>query len=146
VPYPVFYGGGYYNYDAPQAQVAGYPQPGDQMQGSPVIIINQYFQPERAPNPVINDYTNVPLPESAASRNADPQQSSSQDTQPIMFLIAMKDHTIYPALAYWVEGDTLNYITTQGTKNSASLDLVDRTFSQQLNRERKVDFGLPEKK
>jgi hypothetical protein len=142
VPYPVFYGGGYYNYDAPPAQMAGYPQPGDQMQASPVVIINQYFRPETA-NPILNDYTNVPLPEAAASRTA---EAPPQDTQPIMFLIAMKDHTIYPALAYWVEGDTLNYITTQGTKNSASLDAVDRAFSQQLNRERKVDFGLPEKK
>jgi hypothetical protein len=126
VPYPVFYGGGYYDYEAPPAQMAGYPQLGDQMQPSPVVIINQYFRPDTA----------NPLAVSAAP----------QDTQPIMFLIAMKDHTIYPALAYWVEGDTLNYITTQGTKNSASLDAVDRPFSQQLNRERKVDFGLPEKK
>jgi len=152
VPYPVFYGGGYYNYDAPPAQVAGYPQSGypqagDQMQGSPVIIINQYFRPDTA-NPVLNDYTNVPLPE-GVSRTPDGQPQGSvgpQDTQPIMFLIAMKDHTIYPALAYWVDGDTLNYITTQGTKNSASLDLVDRDFSQQLNKERKVDFGLPSQK
>jgi hypothetical protein len=148
VPYPVFYGGGYYDYEAPPAQMAGYPQLGDQMQPSPVVIINQYFRPDTA-NPVINDYTNVPLPQ-GVSRTPDGQplavSAAPQDTQPIMFLIAMKDHTIYPALAYWVEGDTLNYITTQGTKNSASLDAVDRPFSQQLNRERKVDFGLPEKK
>jgi hypothetical protein len=149
VPYPVFYGGGYYDYDAPPAQMSGYPQPGDQTQPSPVVIINQYFRPDTA-NPVINDYSNVPLPEAAPrGPGGQPQASNAaapQDTQPIMFLIAMKDHTIYPALAYWVEGDTLNYITTQGTKNSASLDLIDREFSQQLNRERKVDFGLPEKK
>jgi hypothetical protein len=154
VPYPVFYGGGYYNYDAPPAQMAAYPQYGDPNQSSPVVIINQYFRPETA-NPVLHDYTDVPLPE-GVSRGADgqptgaapraTQRDTSQDNQPIMFLIAMKDHTIYPALAYWVEGDTLNYITTQGTKNSASLDAVDRPFSQQLNKERKVDFGLPEKK
>jgi hypothetical protein len=150
VPYPVFYGGGYYDYDAPSAQMAAYPQPGDQMQASPVVIINQYFRPDTA-NPILNDYSNVPLPQ-GVPRGPDGQPQASaepppaQDTQPIMFLIAMKDHTIFPALAYWVEGDTLNYITTQGTKNSASLDLVDRPFSQQLNRERKVEFGLPEKK
>src|SRR6185503_19123094 len=28
VPYPVFYGGSFYDYDAPAAPVAGYPQPG----------------------------------------------------------------------------------------------------------------------
>jgi hypothetical protein len=46
-------------------------------------------------------------------------------------------------VAYWVDGDTLNYITVQGSKNSASLDLVDREFSQQINKERRVEFGLP---
>ena len=52
---------------------------------------------------------------------------------------------IFPAIAYWVEGDTLNYITVQGAKNSVSLDLVDRDFSKQINKERKVEFGLPTK-
>ena len=44
-----------------------------------------------------------------------------------------------------MEGDTLNYITVQGVKNSVSLDLVDRDFSKQINKERKVEFGLPSK-
>jgi hypothetical protein len=71
------------------------------------------------------------------------RQETQQDNQPIMFLIAMKDHTIYPALAYWVEGDTLNYITTEGSRNRATMDLVDREFSKQLNDERHVPFKLP---
>ena len=44
-----------------------------------------------------------------------------------------------------MEGDTLNYITVQGAKNSVSLDLVDRDFSKQINQDRKVEFGLPSK-
>jgi endonuclease YncB( thermonuclease family) len=139
----VFYGGGYYDYEAPPAPVGPYP-PADyqipsgyeQMTQPPVVIINQYFRPDAA-NPVIRDYSNVPLPES--QREAAPQASEPQ----VMFLIAMKDHTIFPAVAYWVDGDTLNYITVQGSKNSASLDLVDREFSQQINKERRVEFGLP---
>ena len=50
---------------------------------------------------------------------------------------------IYAAKAYWVEDRTLNYITVQGSQNSASLDLVDRELSQRLNRNRSVAFGLP---
>jgi hypothetical protein len=62
----------------------------------------------------------------------------------VIFLIAMKDHTIFPAVAYWIEGgDTLNYITTQGVHNRATLDLVDRDFSKLLNDQRRVDFALP---
>jgi hypothetical protein len=151
VPYPVFYGGGYYDYEAPSAPYSqgaypaqsynGYNNGYDQTTQSPVVIINQYFRPDSA-NPVVRDYSNVPLPEPGFQPDA-PQAATGD--QPVMFLIAMKDHTILPAIAYWVEGDTLNYITVQGTKNSASLDLVDREFSKQINQERKVEFGLPSK-
>jgi hypothetical protein len=146
VPYPVFYGGGYYDYEAPPAPVGPYSPsdyqiPGyEQMTQPPVVIINQYFRPDGA-NPVIRDYSNVPLPESAPPSAA---QSQANDQQ-VMFLIALKDHTIFPAVAYWVDGDTLNYITVQGSRNSVSLDLVDREFSKQINQERKVEFGLPSK-
>jgi|SRR5579872_1657776 len=152
VPYPVFYGGGYYDYDAPSAPYAQdngqynnaqYSNGYDQMTQPPVVIINQYFRPDAA-NPVVRDYSNVPLPEPGQFQTppANNDQAATGDQQ-VMFLIAMKDHTIYPAIAYWVEGDTLNYITVQGAKNSVSLDLVDRDFSKQINQERKVEFGLP---
>jgi hypothetical protein len=145
VPYPVFYGGGFYDYEAPPAPVgpdaaAAYQVPGyEQMTQPPVVIINQNFRPDSA-NPVLRDYSNVPLPEPGGQ----PETAQAADQQ-VMFLIAMKDHTIFPAIAYWVEGDTLNYITVQGTKNSASLELVDREFSKQINKERNVEFGLPSK-
>ena len=151
VPYPVFYGGSYYDYDAPSAPMAGYSQysaqyssGADPMTQPPIVIINQYFRPDSA-NPVIRDYSNVPLPEPGPqATNAGDSAANTSEPQ-VMFLIAMKDHTIYPAIAYWVEGDTLNYITVQGSKNSVSLDLVDRDFSKQINKERKVEFGLPSK-
>jgi hypothetical protein len=150
VPYPVFYGGGYYDYEAPPApfgpdaaaayQIQGY----EQMTQPPVVIINQYFKPDTA-NPVLRDYSNVPLPAPGPQSQVNNDDTAATGDQQVMFLIAMKDHTIFPAIAYWVEGDTLNYITVQGTKNSASLDLVDREFSKQINKERKVEFGLPGK-
>jgi len=49
------------------------------------------------------------------------------------------------AAAPAVPAGARNYITVQGVKNSASLDLVDREFSKQINKERKIDFGLPGK-
>jgi len=146
VPYPVFYGGGYYDYDAPPAPVAPYSQYTAQYSNGydqtqpPVVIINQYFTPDTA-NPVVRDYSNVRLPEPGPQ----PETQQPAAEQQVMFLIAMKDHTIFPAIAYWVEGDTLNYITVQGSKNSVSLDLVDRDFSKQINKERNVEFGLPSK-
>jgi hypothetical protein len=153
VAYPVFYGGGYYDYEAPsapyspdaayQGQVPGYGNGYDQTPQPPVVIINQYFKPDTA-NPVMHDYSNAPLPVPGAQQSTNDQTSAAGDRQ-VMFLIALKDHTIFPAVAYWVEGDTLNYITVQGAKNSVSLDLVDRDFSKQINQERRVEFGLPSK-
>jgi hypothetical protein len=93
---------------------------------------------------VVRDYSNVPLPATPPS-NSNTDQTSTAAEQQVIFLVALKDHTIFPAIAYWVEGDTLNYITVQGAKNSVSLDLVDRDFSKQINKERKVEFGLPSK-
>ena len=55
----------------------------------------------------------------------------------------MQDHTIYPVIAYWVQGDTLNYISVEGALNHMSVALVDRSLSKQLNAERNVPFALP---
>ena len=156
VPYPVFYGGYYSGYDAPPAPTqydngydGGYGY-GQQQQPSPVVIINQNFRPD-TPQPVLHDYTDTPLPPAYGGQNQPQSQTQTQDQPPggdsqsIIFLIAMRDHTIYPAVAYWVENATLNYITPQGVRNQVSLDLVDRDFSKQLNKERNLDFALPEK-
>jgi len=59
------------------------------------------------------------------------------------YLIAFKDHSIYSAVAYWVDGDTLHYFTSGNTHNQASLALVDRELTARLNREagREVNLG-----
>jgi hypothetical protein len=155
VPVPVYYGG--YSLDAPppayglgydQSQAYGQPAPmygynggssyGDASQ-SPVVIVNQNYPPS-----ISNNY---PPPDTAMRRYETPTHSYDQpaapDAPPTIYLIAMKDHTIFPTLAYWVEGDTLNYVTTEGSHNRATLDLIDREFSRQLNDERHVEFKLP---
>jgi hypothetical protein len=146
VPYPVYYGGGYYPYDAPQA-LAAQDVPADYGQGgypqqSPVVIINQSYQPDVV-NPVLRDYSNTPLPEAVPQQNPQFEPSVANSDEPTIYLIAMKDRTIYATIAYWVDGETLNYITREGSPNRVSLDLVDRDFSKQLNEERHVEFKLP---
>jgi hypothetical protein len=106
-------------------------------QGYPTVLVNPNYVPDTA-NPVMRDYSYLPAAGDDASA-AQPNRTAS-----VIFLIAMKDHTIYPAIAYWVENDTLNYITEQGVRNRVSLGLVDRDFSVQLNKERDIDFALPE--
>jgi hypothetical protein len=130
VPYPVFIGGGYYA--PPAAYDNGYAN------SSPVAVVNQDFQPDSV-NPSIIDYSNVPLPQPA--ENTD--ENGLRDDQPTIFLIALNDHTVVAAIAYWVDGDTLNWISRDVKQNRMSLSLVDRDFSKQLNDQRHVEFKLP---
>jgi len=118
---------------------------------SPTVIINQNFQTDTI-HPQLRDYSNTPLPEpgtvqtppAASAPPAAPGLAPSlADDQPTVFLIAMQDHTILPVIAYWVQGDTLHYVSLNSVPNQVSLALVDRDFSRQLNAERKVPFALP---
>jgi len=160
VPVPVYYGGYYSGFDAPppaygygpgngygydtsqqQPNYNGDPGYADPSQ-SPIVIINQNYRPDNV-NPVVRDYSNDSSVRKYESPTHPYDQPAAQDAPATIYLIAMRDHTILPALAYWVEGDTLNYITTEGSRNRVTLDLVDREFSRQLNDERKVEFKLP---
>lgn len=174
VPYPAYYGGYYlpppgygygydtsangcadpncygdpgygYGYGAGYGYGPGYADPSQ----PPSVIVNPGYSPE-AVNPVIHDYSNTPLPEPTFKKYESPthpyDNQTAADQPPTIYLIAMKDHTIFPAVAYWVDGNTLNYVTTEGSLNRATLDLVDRDFSTQLNQERQVEFHLPAQK
>jgi hypothetical protein len=155
VPVPIIVGGGYYSYDGS----AGYQDQGgapvqqqyQQAAPPPVVIINQAYRPapeypDDMPSATIRRYDTPvhPLPDPNDVQEQPARRTrSADDDKATIYLIAFKDHTILPALAYWMEGDTLNYITQQGTPNRASLSLIDREFSKQLNRERQVEFSLP---
>jgi hypothetical protein len=58
-------------------------------------------------------------------------------------LIAFNDHGIQAALSYGVEGDSIHWVSREHEEKSAPLSRVDRGFSEQLNRERQVEFRLP---
>jgi hypothetical protein len=60
------------------------------------------------------------------------------------FLIALKDRTINAVTSYWVDGLMLNYITLPGAHVMVRLDLVDIGLSRDLNRQRNVEFHLPD--
>jgi len=115
---------------------------------TPAIVINEGFRTEPI-HPQFRDYSNVKLPEpgavSPSTATAAPGQPGPAiaDDQPLVFLIAFQDHVIHPAIAYWVQGDTLYYISLEGAPHQVSLTQVDRDFSKQLNRDRRVPFALP---
>ena len=148
--YPVYLGGysDYNGYAGYGNGYAGYGQDQPNItiinpaQQTPQVIINQNFIPERAA-PVIHEYTEdssgVHVYE-APSRT--PVENGPDETTDY-YLIAFKDHSIYSAFAYWVEGDTLHYVTPQRVHNQASVTLVDRELTQKLNSERNLQVKLP---
>ena len=146
VPYAVGgYSGGYYYGDQGMQAPGGYP-PQQQYMG-PQVVINQNFAPDVA-RPVVREYVpdaNGGIRIYGPQSQVTPPETTVAEESPT-FLIAFKDHTIYAAIAYWVEGETLHYVTNQSTHNQVSLDLVDRELSDRLNRERQVDFRLPPRK
>jgi hypothetical protein len=58
------------------------------------------------------------------------------------YLIACKDHSIYTALAYWMENGTLNYVTPQNAHNQITLDRLDIDLTRQLNSRRGMSFNI----
>jgi hypothetical protein len=48
-----------------------------------------------------------------------------------------------PQPNYWVDGDTLHYLTAGNVHNQVSLSLVDRPFTERLNKEAGVEVNLP---
>jgi hypothetical protein len=168
VPYavPVWTGPGYYydDYNAypPDQQASSAITVIVPQQPTPEVIINPGYTPDVA-RPVLKDYSNAELPEPSPSlriydaptpgRGEEPttaappverraQNSAPADDRPTIFLIALKDSSVRAAIGFWSQGNTLNYVTPQGDVNHLSLDMLDRPTTDQLNRERGLDFEL----
>lgn len=147
--YPMYMGGMDSSYASPQQPnvTVLYPPP------QPPVVINQNFgaapaQPqvqEVGPPDANADTSGIKVYNGPSTAPPAPAQASEQpaDSQPTYYLIAFKDHSIYSAVAYWVDGDTLHYFTPGNTHNQVSLSLVDRPLTEQLNRERNVAVRLP---
>jgi hypothetical protein len=146
VAYPYGYGFGYGNAGYGYAEEPNYvvQQVPQQQQQAPVVVINQGFKPDVV-NPQLRDYSDLPAPTGADStlKVYENKPKVYEEEKPTIYLIAMKEGTVMPALAFWVEGDTLNYITRESSHNRISLDRVDREFSKKLNQERGLEFRIP---
>jgi|SRR5579872_603064 len=109
-----YYDNGYYGGNAGYAPQAQYTQP------APPTVINQ----------------NIGTPSAGTA-------SGSFYRAADYYLIAFNDHTIRAALSYTVEGDQLRYTTREHEEKTAPLSSVDVRFSEQINRDRRVEFRLP---
>ncbi len=77
-----------------------------------------------------------PVPPPPAAQAATPAHAP-------YYLIAFKDHTIFSAVAYWFDGNTLHYFTQGNIHKQAPVALIDRALTERLNRELGSTFQLP---
>ncbi len=104
---------------------------------APPVVINQYFGTPAGPAPTDQDEQSVRIYSQPSAAQPLNEGQASPDAR--TYLIAYRDHSVYTALAYWVEGHTLHYVTTSNTHNQADLSLIDLDFTQKLNQDR----GMP---
>jgi hypothetical protein len=130
--YPYYAYSPYYNSYDPYAYGGGYSAPN---YGYPP---QQSSYPPQQPSypPQQSSY-----PPQSQSRPA-PTQSSASNSQGY-YLIAFNDHTLQAATAYKVEDGQIHWITREGQERQAPLSSVDIEFSQQMNRDRHVEFPIP---
>jgi hypothetical protein len=145
--YPVYVGGGgYYGGDAyDNGYAAQALQPEGQQQQQPNILV--IYPPSTATPMTLYPSETAPggPPSSGPSSSLYPAPApeSAAGEEATHYLIAFKDHTIYSAIAYWVDGDTLHYFTSGNTHNQASLSLVDRALTEKLNKDSGLEVKLP---
>jgi hypothetical protein len=147
VAYPIYVGG----YDP-------YSSAAQQEQQAPAQQYITVVYPPQQPAPMI--VYQVPAGETSPEAASAPQSDSNlrsyrapsnepatQRAQPegedITYYLAFKDRTVYPAVAYYVEGDTLHYFTAGNQHNQVSVSLVDRDMTERLNRRSGVSVKLP---
>ncbi len=131
--YPVYVG----SYD----NGAGSQEPGPAQRATPVML-------QAGPE---GDFTSVPQNPNPPIYEAPRRQAAAVVEEPAApeaprYLLAFKNHTIYSAVAYWADGDTLHYFTNGNTHNQVSLSLIDRALTERLNKELGTDFSLPAEK
>jgi hypothetical protein len=112
---------------------------------APPVIINQYFVQGGPGVPVNVAGGNAPYPPEPLPAADMPAPGDPIGPVENYYLIAYKNRSVYSALAYWIEGNTLHYVTTQNTHNQASLDLIDIELTKNINRTRNVPFTIPGK-
>jgi hypothetical protein len=145
---PYYYGTDPYGYDgsystapAPQQNYGygqgypqqGYPQQGYPQQGYPQQAYPQQGYPQQGQGQV--------GPPPGAPQQTQPQAAVGAPGQ--YYLIAFTDHTIQAANAYKVEGDQLYWQDRDNREHHVPLSKVDVPFSQQINRDRSVNFQIP---
>ncbi|MDQ6677654.1 MAG: hypothetical protein M3Z09_10205 [Acidobacteriota bacterium] len=94
------------------------------------VVVNQYYS---------QPYSQPATATSAVRERQDPPPGRDAQGQ-LQTLIAFPDGSVQIAVAYWTTGNTLHYVTRDKVEKQVALGLIDRAMTDQLNRERHVQF------
>jgi len=140
------YSGGYGEPAPPPDYSTNYAPPAQQQ---PPVIINQTFvngMPAGSAQAPVYDQGGQPAdPTDGETRTYQSPAPTPQEwamSEGHYYLIAYKDHSVYTALAYWMEGGALHYVTPQNIHNQVSLNLLDLELTKKLNAGRGLSFNL----
>lgn len=128
IGYPVYLPTGYTEQGPPVEQ-----QP-IESDRRPVIIQNFYANPQQPAESQLQTY----VAPSTSPVIETPAQTAVNNGN--YYLIAYKDHHVYSALAYWIEGATFHFVTTQNVHNQLSMDGLDLNLTKRLNQDRNMAF------
>ena len=116
------------------------------MSAGPAVTVVSTGSSTPAPSIIVN---NAPPRQQTRSEEEDsgvrqsPSGQSESSLNPTasheiaIYLIAARNGIVWAALAYWVDGPTLHFITVKGERKQFPLAQIDRELSEQFNRERK---------
>jgi hypothetical protein len=124
-----------YGYDNSYAYQPAY-QPAQQAPTNVTVVV-----PQQAASPMIREYDQYGQEMRRGGGDYSGGGAVASGGSPV-YLIAFKDHTIHAIAAYWITTNTLHYVTLEHQEHTVSMDQVDRPMSEQLNRERRVQFSL----
>lgn len=100
---------------------------------APILVMNPDYKQETAPNPVMREYSAVSNP-----------YANFEPGKPKVFLLALKDGTLRQAVAFWADGDTLNYVQPDKKQDGITFVQLDREATKRFNAERGIEIKLPE--
>lgn len=144
---PVYMGGYYYYPPAPSVVVVA---PQQAPAPSTQVYVNQFYTPETA-KPLVREYgengeevTGVRVYSVPTLKPATAEEPAAKKSpaKPTLYLVAFKDNSLVSAMALWREAGKLHYVTAQGDHKSAPLENFDQEYTEQLNRERGLEFQL----
>ncbi len=131
--------GGFAPADPPPSSLSNYGYSYGYSWAYPIYVPVAQPEPRRRslpqPPPVQHITVNMPaLPAAAPATKAAVNALPPEPPLTNYLLVAYKDHRVYTVDSYWLEGETLHYVTTEKLHNQAAVSLIDFAFMDRLNR------------